>query len=117
MRASGIVRQLAKELRHEQTEAETVLWKRPRRKSLDGLRFRRQHPIGRFIADFYCSEARLVVEVDGGVHANQEDNDALRTEMLTAQGYRVVRFPNEDVLSAIEGVLEQIRAYVGTDGS
>ena len=115
MRASEPIRQRARELRCDQTEAEAFLWRRLRRKSLCGLKFRRQHPIGRFIVDFYCAEAKLVVEVDGGVHADQTEYDALRTEMLTEQGYRVVRCCNEDVLTAIGKVLERIRLLADAD--
>ena len=82
---------------------------------MDGLKFRRQHPVGRFIVDFYCPDARLVVEIDGGVHADQVDYDAARAEALVERGYRVVRFSNEDVMTAMDDVVERIRALIGSD--
>jgi very-short-patch-repair endonuclease len=100
--------QRAREMRREPTEPERRLWQKVRRKQLDGYKFRRQHPIGRFILDFYCHEARLVVELDGESHAFQEEYDAARTEWLEAQGLRVLRFPNQVVMKNMEGVLETI---------
>jgi very-short-patch-repair endonuclease len=100
--------QRAREMRREPTEPERRLWQKVRRKQLDGYKFRRQHPIGRFILDFYCHEARLVVELDGESHAFQEEYDAARTEWLEAQGLRVLRFPNHVVMKNMEGVLETI---------
>src|SRR4051794_22135472 len=87
----------AREMRHEQTPAEQKLWAVVRGKQLYGHKFRRQHPIGRFIADFYCAEARLVIELDGESHAAQQEYDAIRTAYLQAQGYRVIRFTNQAV--------------------
>jgi very-short-patch-repair endonuclease len=103
----------ARELRSTPIDAEIRLWSRLRRKQLDGFRFRRQQPIGPFIVDFFCPEARLVVEVDGGQHNVEEEKDAARTRWLEERGYRVVRFWNNDVLSNTDGVLlailEQLR--------
>jgi len=73
-----------------------------------GFRFRRQFPIGNFVADFCCRERRLVVEVDGGQHSDQEPADRERSALIEARGYRVLRFWNSDVLSNTDGVLEQI---------
>jgi very-short-patch-repair endonuclease len=98
---------LARSLRHTPTEAETRLWARLRRKQLAGIRFRRQHPLGRYVVDFFCAEAKLVIEVDGGQHA--EDTDT-RTRWLEGRGYRVLRFWNNDVLANTEGVLLMILA-------
>jgi len=91
------------------TDAERVLWRAIRRKQLDGHRFRRQQPIGRYIVDFFCPEVRLIVELDGGQHAERADYDADRTEWLEARGYRVVRYWNPDALRNLEGVLEDLR--------
>ena len=79
-----------------------------RRKKLDGLRFRHQHPIDRFIVDFYCAEQRLVIEIDGGVHAAQTDYDEVRSEWLEARGYRVLRFTNQQVFGQLPALLEAI---------
>jgi very-short-patch-repair endonuclease len=87
-----------------------MLWQRLRRDQLDGLHFRRQHPIGRFVLDFYCPAARLVVELDGGVHVTRRQRDAERTEMLRAGGYWVLRFRNEEVIDNVESVLNRIRS-------
>ena len=95
----------ARQLRKTATMAEVRLWSHLRRKQLDGFRFRRQHPLGSFIVDFFCPEARLVIEVDGGQHTEDNAHDFARTEWLEARGYRVVRFWNSDVLSKTEDVL------------
>lgn len=88
------------------TDAETALWWRLRHRQLNGHRFRRQVPIGPYIADFACLAARLVVEVDGGQHIDDADRDERRTAWLEERGYRVLRFWNTDVLTNIEAVLE-----------
>ena len=88
--------------------AEKLLWERLRGRQLDGLKFRRQHPIGQCIVDFCCAEARLIVELDGGIHAVQRAWDAERTGMLEAQGYRVIRFGNEAAIGDIDAVLAEI---------
>ncbi|HXP77159.1 MAG TPA: DUF559 domain-containing protein [Stellaceae bacterium] len=98
----------ARRLRANATEAEVRLWSRIRRKQLEGFRFRRQQPLGRYIVDFFCPEARLIVEIDGGQHGEENLADAIRTEWLEKRGYRVVRFWNKDVLSNTEAVLESI---------
>ncbi|WP_299400092.1 endonuclease domain-containing protein [Pelagibius sp.] len=100
----------ARQLRSDTTEAEQKLWSVLRRRQLDGLRFRRQVPLGRYIVDFACYSERLIVEVDGGQHADHRPADDRRTAWLESQGFRVVRFWNNDVLSNIEGVTESIRA-------
>jgi len=96
----------ARTLRINQTEAEARLWSRLRNRSLDGFKFRRQIAVDPFIVDFLCSEAMLIVELDGGQHAEQADADARRTTYLEERGYRVLRFWNNDVLSNTDGVLE-----------
>jgi very-short-patch-repair endonuclease len=101
-------RDRARGLRRSMTDAEHTLWYRLRNRQLQGCKFRRQHDIGPYIADFVCTEAMLVVELDGGQHAEQVVYDARRTAFLQAQGYRVLRFWDNDVLKDIESVLEVV---------
>jgi very-short-patch-repair endonuclease len=98
----------ARRLRREQTEAENKLWARLRARQLGGAKFRRQHSIGPFIADFFCIERGLVIELDGGQHADQVKRDQRRTAFIELCGYRVLRFWDNEVLQNIEAVLEQI---------
>ena len=102
--------QHARELRKNATEAEQILWRALRDRQLGGLKFRRQHPIGRLILDFYCPEKRLAVELDGGQHAadDQRAYDAERTAFLNDQGITVLRFWNHEVLNHLERVLQTI---------
>ena len=106
------LQQAARGMRTVATEAEDVLWEALRGRRLDGLRFRRQHPVGRFVLDFYCPIHKLVVEVDGGVHDAQEERDAERTAVIEAHGYRVIRFRNEDVMQNLPAVLDGIRTAI-----
>jgi very-short-patch-repair endonuclease len=99
---------IARRLRKAATDAERILWLGLRARQLDGLRFRRQFPIGGFIADFACVEARLVVELDGGQHLERAAHDAIRTTKLELCGYRVIRFRDHDVLLHTDAVLEEI---------
>jgi very-short-patch-repair endonuclease len=110
----GLVSLRAKELRKVQTPAEQALWSRLRNRGLSGLKFRRQHPIGPFIADFYCAQHRLVIELDGGVHRKQAEQDAKRTAQLAAYGFRVLRVQNEEVQTDLESVLRKIAEACGT---
>ena len=100
----------ARMLRHELTPAEKKLWNAIRDHKLDGLKFRRQHPIGHFVLDFFCAEHRLAVEVDGEVHNQQIAHDEERSRMLSEFGYVVLRFRNEEVLEDLVRVLEKIGA-------
>jgi len=102
----------ARRLRKNQTDAESRLWQRLRNRSLVGCKFRRQHPIGPYIADFVCIERRLVIEVDGGQHAAQVEADNSRTAYLESKGFRVVRFWNHQVLTEMDAVLERILAVI-----
>jgi very-short-patch-repair endonuclease len=95
-------------LRREQTEAESLLWQHLRGKRLKGAKFRRQHAIGGHIVDFCCLRHGLVIEVDGGQHTEETEKDAARTARLEAQGFKVIRFWNDDVLRNLEGVLASI---------
>jgi very-short-patch-repair endonuclease len=98
----------ARDLRQSQTDAERKLWWRLRDRRLTKFKFRRQHPIGPFVVDFCCTDVKLVIELDGGQHALQRNSDAARAEFLQAQGYRVLRFWNNEILTNIEGVLHRI---------
>lgn len=100
---------LARRLRIDQTDAETVLWNRIRNRRIDGHKFVRQEPIVGYICDFVCREKKFIIEVDGGQH-NESAADAIRDERLREKGYKVVRFWNNDVLRNIEGVLLTIQA-------
>ncbi len=101
--------QAAKGLRKNSTDAERLLWHRLKGRQLDGLKFRRQEQLGRFIADFVCYEKRLIVEADGSQHALEREKDEERTDWLNSQGFTVLRFWNHEILTNIEGVLESIR--------
>jgi very-short-patch-repair endonuclease len=103
----------ARKLRNRATEAERHLWHYLRRGQLAGWKFRRQYPIAGFIVDFVCIPARLVIELDGGQHADACCYDDNRTRLLKAEGFRVVRFWNDDVLVRVDAVLEQILRHLG----
>ena len=98
----------AKHMRHVPTEAESALWRELRAGRLAGYKFKRQQPIGNFIVDFVCFEQKLVVEADGGQHVELKARDEARTAWLQAQGFRVLRFWNHDVLQRRDLVLEEI---------
>jgi lysyl-tRNA synthetase class 2 len=85
-----------------------VLWFRLRDRRLAGWKFKRQVPIDRFVVDFFCADAKLIVEIDGGQHDQQRDRDAERTATLEAMGYLVLRFWNHDVMRNTDGVVEEI---------
>ena len=98
----------ARDLRQRMTDAENRLWFHLRRRALHGHRFRRQHCIGPYVADFVCLEKKLVVEVDGTPHELTVAHDAVRDAKLMAAGFRVLRFPNDEVRSNLEGVCQSI---------
>ncbi|MHB8092509.1 MAG: endonuclease domain-containing protein [Syntrophales bacterium] len=104
----------AKELRRSSTDAERLLWQRLKAKQLKGLKFRRQEQIGRFIADFVCYEKSIIIEADGGQHALEKEKDAERTQWLNSQGFTVLRFWNNEILTNIDGVMEAIRMQCET---
>ncbi|HEV8717637.1 MAG TPA: DUF559 domain-containing protein [Candidatus Binatia bacterium] len=110
---SPVLRDRARRLRSNQTEAERKLWTRLRFRQLENAQFRRQHPIGRFITDFCCMEHGLVVELDGSQHAMQEEADQRRSAFLSQQGYRVIRFGDHEVMENIDGVLQRISEELG----
>ena len=98
----------AKQLRRKSSDAELLLWRNLRAKQLQGLKFRRQEQIGLYIVDFVCYEKGIIVEADGGQHALNQEKDDERTLWLSVQGFTVLRFWNNDVLTNIKGVLETI---------
>ena len=105
----------ARQLRANPTDAERALWSILRKGQIPGHRFRRQAPIGPYIVDFVCFENKLVIEVDGGQHAEQADYDDARTAWLESQGFRVLRFWNNQVLQEMDAVREAV--WLATGGS
>lgn len=108
---SEVIAQLktnARQLRKNLTDSERRLWRELKLRQVGGLKFRRQFQIGRYIADFVCPERKLIVEVDGGQHSEQVNYDSDRTSWLESQGFRVLRFWNNEVLMNLEGVKEAI---------
>jgi very-short-patch-repair endonuclease len=114
-------RNRAKQLRQTMTRAETLLWRYLKANRIDGIGFRRQTPIGNYIVDFVCFSAKLVIELDGETHDFEERQkaDQRRDAFLAAEGFRVLRFTNEQVMSNLEGVVEAIREATafGASGS
>lgn len=104
----------ARDLRANQTKVEAVLWASLRNRQLNGFKFRRQAPVGRYVADFLCESARLIIELDGSQHAepDQVQYDAERTRFLEASGYCVIRFWNNEVVENPEDVLNRICAQL-----
>jgi very-short-patch-repair endonuclease len=107
-RYSSLQKGRARRLRENQTDVENKLWSQLRGRQIGGVKFRRQHPIGPFIVDFCCVERGLVVELDGGQHAERSAADERRTRVLERFGYRVLRFWDNEMLSNLDGVLERI---------
>ena len=103
----------ARELRKNTTESERALWKHLRMRQINGYKFRRQQPIGQYIVDFVNFERRVVIELDGGQHSQQVAYDSKRTVWLEAQGYRVLRFWNNQVLKDVEAVKAVILKNLG----
>ncbi len=99
---------LARQMRRQQTKAEELLWGMLRKRRRLGYKFRRQYSIERFIVDFYCADARLVVEVDGEVHKYTEEHDAVRQEYLESLGLQVLRFTNDQVFDNLRGVVVMV---------
>jgi len=108
--AIGKLYQYGRELRQELTVAEKLLWAELRNRKLNGLKFRRQHPLDKFIVDFYCNEKKLVVELDGGVHDEKinKEYDEARSVMLAGLNIVVLRFKNEEVINDVLNVLKKI---------
>lgn len=100
---------IARMLRERSTNVEKLLWQRLKSRQLEGYKFRRQQPIGTYIVDFVNFEKRIVIELDGGQHAIKKDSDKKRDGWLTAEGFEILRFWNNEIFENIEGVLEVIR--------
>ena len=113
-KVSSRLRSNARALRRNSTDAERILWSDLRDHRLNGVSFRRQVPIGNYVADFVCHAAKLTIELDGGQHFSdgQEAADARRSAIIEAKGFRVLRFSNHDVMTNRSGVLEAIAAAV-----
>jgi len=102
--------EVARKLRKDATPEEKLLWQRLRNRKLGGLKFVRQHPLGRYVVDFYCSELKLVVEIEGSVHRkpDQLKYDETRFEELGLRGFRILRYSNSEIAQNLENVLESI---------
>lgn len=108
---------LARQLRRAQTPAEKVFWDKVRRKNINGIKFLRQHPLwlsvdGQrryFIADFYCPQSKLVIEIDGPIHCLQEDYDSYRTQLLELKELRVLRFSNDEILHSLDDCIRTLK--------
>ena len=114
------ITQVVRELRKEETLAEKKFWSFVRNRQINGMKFRRQYPISfewddqikHFIADFYCHEFKLVIEIDGGIHEQQKNYDILRTYIIKQIGIKVIRFSNNEVLNDIDTVLVNLKKFV-----
>lgn len=104
--------QYARQLRLSPSEAQKVLWYQLRQKQLNGCKFRREHPMGPYIVDFICLSNKLIIEVDGGQHVQQASYDSRRTQWLESQGFKVLRFWNNDVLANTEAVIEIVLKHL-----
>ncbi len=105
---------LCRDLRKNQTDPEKVLWECLRHRRLNGIKFRRQVAIGRYIVDFYAHERRLVIELDGEIHRRQREYDELRVEEIKARELEILRFRNDQVFNDLESVLKQILAAISS---
>jgi very-short-patch-repair endonuclease len=102
----------ARELRKNLTQSELLLWNRLRNKQMDGFHFRKQHPYGIYILDFYCYKANLAIELDGKIHLRKREYDSERTKYIESTGLKLIRFKNEDVITRIEWVMDEIRLHL-----
>ena len=109
-RAKGHYYRYGRELRQKQTNAEKILWEHLKNRKLSGLKFRRQHPLGTYVPDFYCHDKKVIIEVDGKIHLkkNVRENDREKDWNLKAAGFKILRFKNEEIENEIENVLKHI---------
>ena len=116
LRPPHYVVELAPKLRGGQTTGKETLWRCLRDRRLAGAKFRRQHPLGRYIADFYCHEAHLVIELEGSIHETEDSlqYDEIRRETIEAQGVKVLRFRNEELVQDLDGVLSTLVGALST---
>jgi very-short-patch-repair endonuclease len=112
----GKLKDAARQMRQQPTSAEDLLWQRIRNRQLHGAKFRRQHAIDRFIVDFFCAEAHLVIEVDGAVHDETVAEDTIRQEFLELSGLRVMRFSNGAIFTRLDEVTARIAAAINERG-
>jgi very-short-patch-repair endonuclease len=118
--STKLARQLARELRKNRTPAEKILWQKLRNRMFLDLKFLRQHPIFYkkdnkikfFIADFYCHEIKLVIEIDGKIHDKQKDYDQIRSEIINIKNIKVTRFTNDEIFSNIDMVLQKLKDQI-----
>jgi len=110
--ASSQIKMKAKELRKRLTSSEKILWNYLKKRQQSGAYFRRQHPYGIYVLDFFCFEAKLVIEVDGEIHLNKVEYDDERTIYLESSGLTVLRFKNHEIESKIQIVIEEINKYL-----
>ncbi|MCW3806074.1 endonuclease domain-containing protein [Plebeiibacterium marinum] len=110
--AKPIIFEKAKFLRKNMTSAEKLLWDELKNKKVGGYRFRAQHPIDIFIADFYCHSLKLVIEVDGKIHIGQKEYDSGREHEMQFYGIRILRFTNKEVMELLENVILKIRKAI-----
>lgn len=101
---------LAQEMRRNPEPCEKLLWDRLKEKQINGFKFRRQHPVYRYILDFYCHEKKIAIEVDGMIHSQRKDYDDYRDDFLKSIGIETLRFTNNEILTEIDAVLEKIKA-------
>ena len=102
----------ARVLRANSTEAEKLFWGRVKSGQINGHKFRRQVPIGDYVVDFLCVKQKLIVELDGGQHAVQTEKDGIRSDWLISQGFRILRFWNNEVMENLEGVLDEVQKHL-----
>ena len=105
------IKELSQILRKNMTDSEKMLWSKLRRKQHFGMKFRRQNPIGRYIADFYCHELKLIIEVDGKIHDTRKEYDKNRDSFLKAGEYNFLRFNNNEIEKSLDEVLEKIHEF------
>ena len=107
----------ARTLRDRSTDAERAMWRALRNRRLSGHKFRRQHPIEPYVVDFFCISARLIVEIDGGQHADRENDDAKRTAHLESRGFKVIRCWNNEIFENMDGVQQAILEHLKAQAS
>lgn len=106
------LKQFSRNLRNNSTNAEVLFWQQIKGRKIMGYQFPRQKPIGKYVADFYCSKLKLVIEIDGISHIGKEEKDKIRQDYIESIGIQVIRFPDDEVKTNIEGVLKFLNEWV-----